>query len=169
MYDDPLPAPTKLKPFADGVKIEQAAGIWSMQENNAIKDEESLTQALLEPLFKDPDLGAITDKKELADLPESAVPYTGGETEALARLEHYFKGGKNAPAAAYKETRNGMLGPDYSTKFASALAHGTISPRLVAQKAEKLDEENGVHGKGGGYWIVFELLWRDYFFFVGKK
>jgi deoxyribodipyrimidine photo-lyase len=54
--------------------------------------------------------------------------------------------------------RNGMLGADYSTKFAAALAHGLLSPRLIAQRAEQIDKETGATNRGGGYWILFELL-----------
>lgn len=31
----------------------------------------------------------------------------------------------------YKDTRNGMLGGDYSSKFSAWLAHGCISPRYI--------------------------------------
>jgi hypothetical protein len=31
----------------------------------------------------------------------------------------------------YKETRNGMLGADYSTKFSPWLAHGCVTPRTI--------------------------------------
>lgn len=51
-----------------------------------------------------------------------------------------------------------MLGADYSTKFAASLAHGLLSPRLIAQKAEQIDKETGAKSRGGGYWIMFELL-----------
>lgn len=34
----------------------------------------------------------------------------------------------------YKETRNGMLGPDYSTKFSPWLAFGCISPRFIYEE-----------------------------------
>uniref|UniRef100_A0A671L8Z5 Cryptochrome DASH-like n=1 Tax=Sinocyclocheilus anshuiensis TaxID=1608454 RepID=A0A671L8Z5_9TELE len=52
----------------------------------------------------------------------SAFPCRGGETEALARLKHYFWD-TNA-VATYKENRNGMIGVDYSTKFSPWLALG---------------------------------------------
>ncbi|KAM7490681.1 hypothetical protein LguiA_033602 [Lonicera macranthoides] len=35
----------------------------------------------------------------------------------------------------YKETRNGMLGPDYSTKFSPWLASGSLSPRFIYEEA----------------------------------
>jgi deoxyribodipyrimidine photo-lyase len=45
----------------------------------------------------------------------SVVEFHGGESVALDRLNHYLW---NTDAiATYKETRNGLLGADYSTKF----------------------------------------------------
>lgn len=164
MYRDPLPAPGKLKPFPEMPEVRQERGVYQVKQN-----EEETLQQLLAPLEKDPGpiAGPTDDDVDAASL--SAFPFKGGETEALERLEHYFSGGKDAPAALYKETRNGMLGTDYSTKFSAALAHGVLSPRTIAQRAEQIDRENGANGRGGGYWILFELLWRDYFFFVSQK
>lgn len=34
----------------------------------------------------------------------------------------------------YKDTRNGMLGPDYSTKFSPWLASGSLSPRFIHEE-----------------------------------
>lgn len=36
----------------------------------------------------------------------------------------------------YKETRNGMLGPDYSTKFSPWLASGSLSPRYIYEEVQ---------------------------------
>lgn len=38
----------------------------------------------------------------------------------------------------YKQTRNGMLGPDYSTKFSPWLASGSLSPRLIYEEVKQL-------------------------------
>ena len=57
------------------------------------------------------------------------LQWKGGETEALARLHYYFWESKLL--SNYKQTRNGMLGGDYSTKFSAWLAHGNISPRTI--------------------------------------
>lgn len=55
-------------------------------------------------------------------------------------------------------------------QFSSALAHGLLSPRLIAERATEMDKSNGKKGRdGGGYWIIFELLWRDYFRLVSLK
>ena len=60
-----------------------------------------------------------------------------------------------------------MIGGDYSSKFAPWLAHGNLSPRMVAQECQKYEEER-VANKST-YWLVFELLWRDYFKFFALK
>ena len=54
---------------------------------------------------------------EVADPPQSAFPFTGGESTALSRLKSYLWDTDHV--ATYKETRNGMIGSDYSTKFSS--------------------------------------------------
>lgn len=164
MYRDPLPAPEKLKPFPDLPWIENEPGIYKVGEQS----EQEVLQQLLSPLEKDP--GPIKPIKDDVDASKiSALPFKGGETEALQRLEHYFAGDANSHAANYKETRNGMLGVDYSTKFSAFLAHGVLSPRTIAKRAEEVDKKSNSSGRGGGYWIIFELLWRDYFFFVSEK
>lgn len=38
----------------------------------------------------------------------------------------------------YKETRNGMLGADYSTKFSPWLASGSLSPRFIYEEVENV-------------------------------
>jgi deoxyribodipyrimidine photo-lyase len=60
----------------------------------------------------------------------------------------------------YFDTRNGMIGADYSSKFSPWLAHGCLSPRLVADECKKYEEQR-VANKST-YWLVFELLWRDF-------
>ncbi|KPM35399.1 putative cryptochrome DASH, mitochondrial [Neonectria ditissima] len=100
---------------------------------------------------------------------KSAHPFIGGETCAWDRLHHLVK---NGGMFYYKETRNGLLGPDYSTKLSAYLALGCITARQVHEELLKL--ENGTdpayvrsRGFGGGEnegtkAVRFELLWRDY-------
>ena len=172
MYRLPVDAPCKFKPFPEleALSVSDEAGVYSIstKKSEGFDRREVVESILLGPLRDSPMLGHELLKKGEKGTPTNAFPFKGGETEALDRLEHYFLGGQNAPAAKYKETRNGMLGVDYSTKFAAALAHGLLSPRLLASKADELDYGNGVRS-GGGYWVVFEILWRDYFYFVGAK
>jgi len=66
---------------------------------------------------------------------QAALPARGGETAALARLQHYLWG--TDAARTYFDTRNGMLGPDFSTKFSPWLAAGCLSARRVAAEVER--------------------------------
>ena len=91
--------------------------------------------------------------------PRGVMPFPGGEEAALKRLKHYLWDSDSL--STYFETRNGMLGADYSSKFAPWLAHGCLSPRQVAHECAKYESER-VKNKST-YWMVFELIWRDYF------
>lgn len=95
----------------------------------------------------------------------AAIQFKGGETEALKRLNHYFF--ETKCLSQYKETRNGMVGSDYSSKFSAWLAMGCISPRFIYDKIKKYETQFGANDST--YWLVFELLWRDYFRFMFKK
>lgn len=95
----------------------------------------------------------------------AAIQFKGGETEALKRLNHYFYESKCL--SNYKETRNGMVGADYSSKFSAWLAMGSISPRLIYAEVKKYEKEFGANDST--YWLLFELLWRDFFRFMFKK
>lgn len=108
--------------------------------------------------------------KEL-DLIESKIDaravlqFKGGESEAIKRLQHYFY--KTKSLSTYKETRNGMVGADYSSKFSAWLALGCISPRYIYAEVKKYEKENGANEST--YWLIFEILWRDFFRFMFKK
>jgi len=67
----------------------------------------------------------------------------------------------------YKQTRNGMVGENYSTKFSTWLAHGCLSPRMIFSEIKRYEKAEG--GNQSTYWVTFELLWRDYFKFVCLK
>jgi deoxyribodipyrimidine photo-lyase len=95
----------------------------------------------------------------------SAFPFKGGETEAYSRLNYYFK--ETKLISTYKETRNELIGTDYSSKFSPWLANGCLSPREIYYELKKYEEQFGANEST--YWLVFELLWRDYFRFMMKK
>ena len=90
------------------------------------------------------------------------LPFTGGETAALERMKHYFWTADRL--RMYKETRNGLLGADYSSKFSPWLAAGCISPRIIASEVKAYEAR--VVANDSTYWLLFELLWRDYFRFA---
>ncbi|MCP9292401.1 DASH family cryptochrome [Gracilimonas sediminicola] len=105
----------------------------------------------------------------LKDLGLEAIPrddrgvidFKGGEDEALQRLQEYFW--EKDQLKNYKYTRNGLLGADYSSKFSPWLANGCLSPRRIYWQVKKYEDErtNNV----STYWMIFELIWRDYFRF----
>ncbi len=97
--------------------------------------------------------------------PRGVLAFKGGETKALARLQHYFWDANCL--SSYKETRNGMLGADYSSKFSAWLANGSLSPRQVYAEVQRYERDR--QKNNSTYWMIFELMWRDYFRFVCVK
>ncbi|TAI46777.1 DASH family cryptochrome [Flagellimonas allohymeniacidonis] len=97
--------------------------------------------------------------------PRSAFPFKGGENEALNRLQNYFWETKKL--AYYKKTRNGLVGTDYSSKFSPWLANGSISARTVYWEVNRFEKE--IKKNQDTYWLIFELIWRDYFKYVSMK
>ena len=95
----------------------------------------------------------------------AVLKFVGGETAALERLQHYFW--DTDSLQNYKETRNGMLGADYSSKFSPWLAHGCISPRYIYDRVQKYERERIKNNST--YWLIFELIWRDFFRFICAK
>lgn len=111
---------------------------------------------------------------ELKDLGYSFVPqqdergvmqFLGGETEGLKRMYYYFWDSDGIKS--YKQTRNGMIGADYSSKFSPWLSLGCLSSREVYWEVKKYEKERVANDST--YWLCFELLWRDYFRFMFKK
>ncbi|KIV90972.1 hypothetical protein PV10_05570 [Exophiala mesophila] len=136
-------------------------------------DYQSLEESLLKPLKAEPPL-----PKSIA-IPESvssAHPFHGGAKTGLERIESLIKSGA---MTNYKDTRNGLLGTDFSTKLSAWLALGCITARQV--HARLLEFENGEadrwkgtvgYGKGenkGSAAVRFELLWRDYMRLCTRK
>ncbi len=97
--------------------------------------------------------------------PKSAFPFKGGETHAHARLDDYFFVTKKL--GYYKKTRNGLVGVDYSSKLSPWLANGSISARTIYWKVKQFERDH--YKNQSTYWLVFELIWRDYFKYISLK
>ena len=111
-----------------------------------------------------PNLSSLNlEKKELDE--RSVLDFKGGEDEALDRLHNYLWEGDHLKN--YKFTRNGLLGADYSSKLSPWLANGTLSPRRIYWEVKKYEEERKQNVST--YWMIFELIWRDYFRFSAWK
>ncbi|AZQ43837.1 DASH family cryptochrome [Nonlabens ponticola] len=107
------------------------------------------------------DLGLETFEKD----ERTAFPWKGGSKTAWNRLQHYFW--KTEQLKSYKKTRNGLVGTDYSSKFSAWLAVGSISPREIYHEVKKFEKE--IKKNQDTYWLVFELIWRDFFKYVSLK
>ena len=68
---------------------------------------------------------------------------------------------------AYKETRNGLLGMDFASKLSPWLSAGCISPRSIAAEVARYEAERVANDST--YWLLFELLWRDYMRFYALR
>jgi deoxyribodipyrimidine photo-lyase len=139
----PLPVVSKL-PFPDDVQFENFANMPTLI-----------------------DLGYTEEQAQHAHTVDtrSVLDFRGGETVALARVKEYIW--DKDLLKDYFDTRNGMIGGDYSTKFSPWLAHGCLSPRHVALECARYEEQR-VANKST-YWVVFELLWRDFCKFFAVK
>ena len=122
------------------------------------------------PKLPEIDLGEITTLVELGlSTPEfdsrSVLKFKGGETEAIKRLQDYFW--TQDCLRDYKQTRNGMLGANYSSKFSPWLALGCISPRYINDQVLKYEASRIKNNST--YWLIFELIWRDFFRYIVAK
>ncbi|TAE23993.1 MAG: DASH family cryptochrome [Candidatus Kapaibacterium sp.] len=115
------------------------------------------------------EIPSLQDLCPTSDLPtpdsRAVLPFKGGETQALKRLADYFW--ERDCLKNYKETRNGLIGADYSSKFSAWLALGCLSPRFVFAEVQRYERERVTNDST--YWLVFELLWRDFFRFTARK
>ncbi len=134
-------------------------------------------QAAVRPTFEKIAPFALLSNFEFADIPEAKeIGFTkseisdhelplvkGGETAALARLRYYTF--DSQLLTSYKWTRNKSAGLDYSSKLSPYLALGCISPRTIYEYIKEY--ERTIKKNISTWWLVFEVVWRDYFTFRG--
>ena len=135
------------------IAIRHESTIKKQPESNRIENETKI------PTLKD--LGF----EDFETHTNSAFPFKGGETEVLQRLEDYFFNTKKL--GFYKKTRNGLVGKDYSSKFSPWLANGSISARTIYWNVKQFEKEH--YNNESTYWLIFELIWRDYFKYISLK
>lgn len=143
-------------------KLEKTVAILEENKVSAIASEDST--------LSDKETTEIPTLKELGfddfEMPKkTAFPFSGGENSALKRLDFYFFESKKV--GFYKKTRNGLIGTDFSTKFSPWLANGSISAKTIYWKIKEYEAEFG--SNQSTYWVIFELIWRDYFKYISLK
>lgn len=89
----------------------------------------------------------------------SAFPFSGGEPAGQARLRDYLW--LTQGVRQYKDTRNGLIGSEYSSKLSPWLANGSLSPRRVMAELRRHEAQYGSNDSTRGLWL--QLLWRDFF------
>ncbi|MBD2162306.1 DASH family cryptochrome [Limnothrix sp. FACHB-1083] len=97
--------------------------------------------------------------------PLALISFTGGEQAGFQRLQEYIWDGDHL--RVYKQTRNGMLRPNDASKFSPWLALGCLSPRKIWDEVQAYEQK--VIRNESTYWLIFELLWRDYFRWIVAK
>jgi deoxyribodipyrimidine photolyase len=113
----------------------------------------------------------------------------GGEGEALKRLQRFAlevpgQVANQAKAFSGSKSEGGgdsLYGANFSCKISPWLAMGCLSPRRMFEDLKKDGPSKGglstvlvkaattANDDNGLNWLVFELLWRDFFRFITKK
>jgi deoxyribodipyrimidine photo-lyase len=190
----PLPRPKSLPPFPEASIIPPQSSPFVIPDSY-----DDVISAILKPLDLSEHLSKPPKwpKSESSNAPviTSAHPFEGGESNGLERLDYLFSSGA---MSAYKDTRNGLLGADFSTKLSAYLAIGCITSRQIhaemllfedgettntgsskssltmEEVKSRMDRWRNANGFGQGEnpgtaGVRFELLWRDYFRLVARK
>lgn len=94
----------------------------------------------------------------VSDPRASFVP-DGHRAQGLARVQQWIW--EHDHLSRYKETRDGLVGAEFSSRLSLWLATGALSPREVVAEVRRYERERVANEST--YWLIFELLWRDYF------
>ncbi|OAY49511.1 blue-light photoreceptor PHR2 [Manihot esculenta] len=101
----------------------------------------------------------------------------GGETEALQKLKKFAAECEAQPPKG--GSHDSIYGANFSCKISPWLTIGCISPRSMFDEIKKTaartisaaaNRNDGASSTDTGMnWLMFELLWRDFFRFITKK
>ncbi|EJD46055.1 cryptochrome [Auricularia subglabra TFB-10046 SS5] len=141
MVRDLLPTPTSLPPLPSGARDFMLS-----------HDAPSILRSIA-------DLDASFD-------PRSTTAYCGGASSGIERLKHYCS--PPGPLFTYKKTRNALSGRDGSSHFSPFLSVGALSARQIFWAVRDAEDTRDGGGNEDSYWLIFELLWRDYWKFLAR-
>ena len=135
--------------------------------NFRIRPEQNTPESIPYLPHNEPNESLTFEKLGIHDFKDDprALQLKGGETAGLARVSEYFW--EKDQLKLYKQTRNDLSGLDYSSKFSLYLSLGCLSPRRVYFEVLRYEQERVKNDST--YWLIFELLWRDYFCFIALK
>ncbi|KAK6941006.1 DNA photolyase, N-terminal [Dillenia turbinata] len=109
--------------------------------------------------------------------PAASAPMVGGETEAVQKLKQFAA---ECQAQPHKGTNDSIYGANFSCKISPWLTIGCLSPRSMFEEIKNTADrtisassspKDGGNGSSdtGMNWLMFELLWRDFFRFITVK
>lgn len=132
------------------------------------------------PMLQELGLRSVTAQRQDGQTVVTSA-LVGGEVEALQRLksfavDHIKKSTSKTASGGCGES---LYGSNFSCKISPWLAMGCLSPRRMfedlrsngksAVSASASASTASVANDNGLNWLVFELLWRDFFRFITKK
>ena len=88
--------------------------------------------------YKIPSLNQLGFKDFNVDK-RSSFPFKGGTKSGIERVNNYLWETKKL--SFYKNTRNGLIGIDYSSKLSSWLANGSLSPKMIYWEIKKYENQ----------------------------
>jgi deoxyribodipyrimidine photo-lyase len=136
-----------------------------IEKHVKVREPLQAPSALNNSLLSEIDFGVVPTLSDFGFDTKVTSLYPGGETEGFNQLKYYLW--DTDLLASYKNTRNELLGRDFSSKFSPYLAAGCISPKTVYAEVKRYEKQR--ISNESTYWLIFELLWRDFFRLIGKK
>ncbi|AXR77851.1 DASH family cryptochrome [Natrarchaeobaculum sulfurireducens] len=138
-----------------------------VEDDASVRDPLEPPESIRTPELESGDVPTLADLglEEPPSDDRAVLAFEGGETAGKRRVERYLW--DRDRLKTYKQTRNGLLGADYSSKFSPWLAAGCLSPRWINREVARYERERVANEDT--YWLVFELLWRDFFQFQFAK
>jgi len=119
-------------------------------ENDALKNSRNYMPTLKDLGFETP----VHDNR-------SVLKFIGGESAGLKRIDEYIY--QRESLGHYAETRNNLIGSEYSSKFSPWLANGAVSCRDIYWKVKAFEEKHGPSESTKKF--IDELFWRDFSYY----
>jgi len=154
-------------PIADLASAASSEALWARLLNEGSREEEKFLGGVGGCAVAAPK-SSSSSAAHAEELPipraadaRGAFTMKGGESAAHKRVAHYITNGVGR-LSTYKDTRNGLVGADYSSKLSPYLASGCITARQVLAAVRAFEKSPSGVANDSTYWLIFELLWRDY-------
>jgi deoxyribodipyrimidine photo-lyase len=97
--------------------------------------------------------------------PKACFRFEGGELKGRERMEDWIF--KEQSLLTYFESRNESGTASFSSKFSPWLALGCLSSRTIYWACKRFEEK--YEANKSTYWMVFEILTRDYFHWIAAQ